>query len=322
VLSRVKLISEPWDIGPGGYQLGNHPPGFSEWNDRYRDTLRRYWRGDSGQRPDLAKRLSGSSDFFWWRRPSASINHITSHDGAPLADIVSYEGKYNEANGEGNRDGTFDNLSRNWGMEGPTDDPAINVMRARVARSLLVSLFCSLGTPMLLAGDEFGRSQGGNNNAYCQDNEISWLNWTLASEEAGASLLDFTSRLIALRRRHKILRIDKFLHGAEIEPGLRDLDWLDERNQLLTEEDWGNSEGRALVMRRTAELDDGSIEILALLLNGSEGPLEFTLPSEYRWQLLIDSADPTAESAPLEDPVRMVESRACTLVLARLEPTT
>jgi len=322
VLSRVKLISEPWDIGPGGYQLGNHPPGFSEWNDRYRDTLRRYWRGDSGQRPELAKRLSGSADFFGLRRPSASINHVTSHDGAPLADLVMYEGKYNEANGEDNRDGTSDNLSRNWGMEGPTEDPAINTIRDRVERSFLTSLFCSQGTPMLLAGDEFGRSQAGNNNAYCQDNEISWLDWSLLSSEAGETLFDFTRRLIALRRRFSILRGDKFVHGTEFAPGWRDLEWLDERNRPLAEEDWTNSQGRALVMRRAALKDDEKIEIVALLMNGSEDPLLFNLPEGIDWRILIDSGDPVLDNVLLEDAVVTVEAHACAVVMATLDVTT
>ncbi|HTE44804.1 MAG TPA: glycogen debranching protein GlgX, partial [Gemmatimonadaceae bacterium] len=169
-LQSVKIISEPWDIGPGGYQLGNHPPGFCEWNDRYRDTVRRYWRGDAGQRPEIARRLSGSDDIFGTkRRPTASINYVASHDGATLADLTMYEGKHNDANGEDNRDGAGDNLSNNWGVEGPTDDPDIIRLRDRVARSMLVTLFVSLGTPMLLAGDECGRTQQGNNNAYCQD---------------------------------------------------------------------------------------------------------------------------------------------------------
>ncbi len=317
VLSRVKLISEPWDIGPGGYQLGNHPPPFGEWNDRYRDTLRRYWRGDAGQRPDLAKRLSGSDDFFGVRRPSASINYIASHDGAPLADIVMYEGKHNEANGEDNRDGISDNLSRNWGVEGPSADAAINTMRERSKRSLLTALFCSLGTPMLLAGDEFGRSQRGNNNAYCQDNEISWLDWSLLSGDAGKSLLAFTSRLIALR--HKSLRGDKFLHGAEIAPGFRDLDWLDERNQILSEEDWANSQGRALVMRRASRRADGKVEVVALLMNGSEDTLDFHLPDTLGWQVLIDSAEPALEPVNLDGPLRAVQSHACVIVTTTLD---
>ncbi len=318
VLSRVKLISEPWDIGPGGYQLGNHPPPFGEWNDRYRDTLRRYWRGDAGQRPDVAQRLAGSADIFGRRRPSASVNYIASHDGAPLADIVMYEGKHNEANGEDNRDGISDNLSRNWGVEGPSDDAGIVAMRERTKRSLLMTLFCSLGTPMLLAGDEFGRSQKGNNNAYCQDNEISWLDWSQAAAEPGASLLAFARRLIALRRERPTLRGDKFLHGADVAPGYRDLDWLDERNQILSGDDWGNGDGRALVMRRAAKREDGGIELLALLMNGSEDALDFHLPDNLQWKVLLDSAEPTLETADIGRPCWTVQGHACAIVTASL----
>ena len=187
MLARVKLISEPWDIGPGGYQLGHHPPGFAEWNDRFRDSIRRFWRGDTGQRGEFAARLAGSSDLFdrRARRPWASVNFAASHDGYTLADVVSYVEKHNEANGEDNRDGHDDNYSANWGAEGPTDDRAINETRARVQRGLLATVFFSHGTPMLLAGDEFGRTQRGNNNAYCQDNEISWLDWQQARLAAG-----------------------------------------------------------------------------------------------------------------------------------------
>ena len=319
VLSRVKLISEPWDIGPGGYQLGNHPPGFSEWNDRYRDTVRRYWRGDGGQRPDLAKRLSGSEDYFGSRRPTATINYIASHDGAPLADLVMYEGKHNEANGEDNRDGISDNIARNWGAEGPSDDPQINTMRERVKRSLLMTLFCSCGTPMLLAGDEFGRSQHGNNNAYCQDNEISWLDWNAAAAPAGASLIAFTTRLIGLRHKYPALRDDKFLHGAEIAPGYHDLEWLDERNQILSQEDWENSNGRALVMRRAAKNANGKTDVFALLMNSSEDAIEFVLPEALRWQVLIDSADANLNATVLDGPRHHVQAHGCVLLLATLD---
>ncbi|MEI9994176.1 MAG: glycogen debranching protein GlgX [Rhizomicrobium sp.] len=314
-LAGVKLISEPWDIGPGGYQLGNHPPGFSEWNDRYRDTVRRYWRGDPDQRPDLAERLSGSSDFFALRRPSASINYIASHDGAPLADLTLYEGKHNEANGEENRDGISDNLSRNWGVEGPSDDPQVNEMRARMRRSLLATLFWSRGVPMLLAGDELGRTQKGNNNAYCQDDEISWLDWSAAD----AALIAWTARLIALRREFAGLREDRFRHGQEIAPGFRDLDWLDERGEILSDEDWQNPEGRALVMRRTSRRADGKVEIIALLMNGSEDALEFALPEAFDWRVVFDGAAPDREPGACGGKSCKVESHACVMVAALLE---
>jgi glycogen operon protein len=312
VLAPVKLISEPWDIGPGGYQLGNHPPGFSEWNDRYRDTLRRYWRGDPGQRPDLAERLSGSSDLFALRRPSASINYVASHDGAPLADLTMYEGKHNEANGEENRDGVSDNLARNWGIEGPSEDAEIETMRARMRRSLLTTVFWSRGTPMLLAGDEFGRSQKGNNNAYCQDDEISWLDWA----KADGGLIDWTARLIALRRQFAGLREDKFRHGKEVIPGFRDLDWLDERNEILSEDDWANAEGRALVMRRTSKRNDGKIEVIALLMNSAEKAIDFALPENFAWQVVLDSAAPDRGSAPLGAHTCSVEAHACLMLMA------
>ncbi len=201
-LEPVKLISEPWDIGPGGYQLGNHPPGLAEWNGRYRDDARRFWKGDSGMRGAIAARLHGSADLFdhQHRKPWASVNFITAHDGFTMADLVSYNGKHNDANGEDNRDGADDNHSNNWGAEGPTDDPAIVATRAKVHRSMLMTLLLSHGTPMILGGDEFGRTQHGNNNAYCQDSEISWFDWSLADAEAGRAMTAFTSRLIAFAR--------------------------------------------------------------------------------------------------------------------------
>jgi glycogen operon protein len=315
LLASIKLIAEPWDIGPGGYQLGNHPPGFSEWNDRYRDTVRRYWRGDPGQRPDIAERLAGSSDLFALRRPSASVNFIAAHDGAPLADLTMYEGKHNEANGEDNRDGTDDNLSRNWGVEGPSDDPAINAMRVRVRRSMLATLFWSRGTPMLLAGDELGRTQQGNNNAYCQDDEISWIDW----RKADSALIDFTARLIALRRQSPMLHEDRFRHGNMIAPGFRDLDWLDERNLLLSDEDWQNPEGRALMARRAMRRLDGMIEIMVLLINSAEKAISFTLATGPRWRLLLDSAAPERSETALDKPIYKVEAHACAILGAVVE---
>jgi glycogen operon protein len=320
VLNRVKLISEPWDIGPGGYQLGNHPPPFSEWNDRYRDTVRRYWRGDSGQRPELARRLSGSADIFASRRPTASINYLASHDGSPLGDLVMYEGKHNEANGEDNRDGASDNLSCHWGVEGPTDDETVTALRERVKRSMLLSLFASLGTPMLLAGDEFGNSQGGNNNAYCQDNEISWLDWSRLQSPLGAAQAEFTARLIALRKRYAGLRSAKFLFGEETSPGFRNLDWLDERGNTLSEDDWANGEAHALIMRRAIWDGDGKIEVLSLLLNGSEKAIEFSLHSNWPWQLLVDTAFPDREPGPYEGASYTVEDRSAALFTALVEP--
>src|SRR3954454_13291813 len=208
ILSRVKLISEPWDIGPGGYQLGQHPPGFAEWNDRFRDSTRRFWRGDTGQRGEAAARIAGSSDLFERRarRPWASVNFVASHDGYTLQDVVSYIEKHNQANGEDNRDGHSENYSANWGVEGPTDDPAILEMRRRVQRGVLATVFFSHGTPMLLAGDEFGRTQRGNKHAYCQDNEISWLDWKQADTPEDIELAYFVARLIRIRHDNPVLR--------------------------------------------------------------------------------------------------------------------
>ena len=320
VLNRVKLISEPWDIGPGGYQLGNHPPPFGEWNDRYRDTLRRYWRGDGGQRPELARRLSGSADIFAARRPTASINYLASHDGAPLGDLVMYEGKHNEANGEDNRDGASDNLSCHWGVEGPSDSEAIVALRERVKRSMLLSLFASLGTPMLLAGDEFGNSQGGNNNAYCQDNEISWLDWSQLKSPEGTTQTDFTARVIALRHLYGAMRSAKFLFGEDVTPGFRNLDWLDERSQTLSEDDWAYGEARALIMRRARWDGDGKIEVLSLLLNASEKAIVFSLNSNWPWQFLIDTAYPERKPGPFEGATYTVEDRSAALFTALVEP--
>ena len=304
VLQRTKLISEPWDVGPGGYQLGNHPPGFAEWNDRYRDAVRRYWRGDPDLRGELAARLAGSGDLFdrRARRPWASINYVASHDGFTLADLTSYEQRHNEANLEENRDGHGENLSRNWGHEGPTDDPAVEALRARVRRSMLLTLFGSHGTPMLLAGDEYGRTQHGNNNAYCQDNEMSWLDWTQARSADGKAQIDFVRRLIALRRRHKLLRSRRYLYGEPVAPDLPDIDWWDERGVRLGPEDWGNAQGRALNMRLARRRGDARIEILCLLLNSSQESLVFTLPppSASR-RLLIDSAHPELAEIEIRD---------------------
>jgi isoamylase len=328
-LQRLKLITEPWDIGPGGYQLGQFPPGFAEWNDKYRDGMRRYWRGDSGLRGEVAARLSGSGDLFdrRSRRPWATVNYLASHDGYTLNDVVSYEQRHNEANGEDNKDGHSENFSCNWGVEGPTDDPTITATRDRVRRSMLVTLLTALGTPMLLAGDEFGRTQGGNNNAYCQDNELNWLDWKTAASEHGQAILAFTSRLTALRHKYPVLRASTFLYGQEeIEPGVLDVDWFDERGGHLSPEDWGNPEGRALTMRRASRLNDGTVEIMTLLMNASPVPLTFKLPepSTFSRRMLIDSADPEAEERDLEAGDTLeVKDRAAVLfvsVLTRREP--
>ncbi|HVF92969.1 MAG TPA: glycogen debranching protein GlgX [Sphingomonas sp.] len=304
VLGKLKLIAEPWDVGPGGYQLGNFPPGFAEWNDKYRDTVRKFWRGDESQRADLAARLSGSGDLFdrRARRPWASVNMLAAHDGYTLADTVMYEERHNDANGENNADGHSNNCSRNWGEEGPTVDPMIAAARARVMRSMLTTLLASLGTPMLLAGDEFGRTQLGNNNAYCQDNEISWLDWSAADSADGQALIEFTTRLTALRRRFAVLRSNAYFYGdADQGHGINDIEWCDERGHPLSPDDWQNPEGRALAMQRAQRRDDGSVEAVSLLLNGSEDPITFALPSAATRTLLIDSALPEQEEAEIGD---------------------
>jgi isoamylase len=298
LLGSLKLISEPWDVGPGGYQVGNHPPGFAEWNGKFRDSVRRYWKSDDGIRGALAAALQGSAELFdrGRRRPWASLNFVTAHDGFTLQDTVSYESKHNEANGEDGRDGTDQNDSRNWGVEGPSEDPAIVELRDRNKRNLLATLFLAFGTPMLVAGDEFGRSQNGNNNAYCQDNEISWLDWSLLRGGNGAALRDFTARLIAIRRRHPAFQGHYFQHGRiEFAPGLQDICWFDERGTELAQEDWDNASARLLGLRRVAALGDKRLEIALLLFNSDSAEHEFTLPQpalDYR--LLADSANPDA----------------------------
>jgi glycogen operon protein len=320
-LSRLKLISEPWDIGPGGYQLGNHPPGFAEWNDKYRDTVRRYWRGDAGMRPEIAQRLSGSADLFGVdgaRKPWASVNYVASHDGMTLHDLVSYAHKHNEANGEDNADGTSENYSSNWGMEGPSDDERIAELRERTKRAMLVTLFTSLGTPMLLGGDEFGRTQQGNNNAYCQDNEISWLDWQRGSLPANATLAAFAERLIALRRHYGIFRSRHFLHGRdEILPGVLDVEWLDERGQRLSPEDWSNGEGRALVMG-LAGREHETTEYGLVLMNASDRPLDFHLPAGFAWRLLLDSSDPHKPEGPLAGNIYSLADRSAAVAIANI----
>jgi isoamylase len=320
-LSRLKLISEPWDIGPGGYQLGNHPPGFAEWNDKYRDTVRRFWRGDSGMRPEIAGRLSGSADLFGVdgaRKPWASINYIASHDGMTLHDLVSYSQKHNEANGENGADGHSENFSNNWGAEGPTEDEGIVTIRERVKRSMLVTLFTSLGTPMLLAGDEMGRTQQGNNNAYCQDDEISWVDWNFGRSPQSVALTAFTGRLAAIRHAHAIFRARHFLHGnEEVVAGVLDIDWLDERGQRLSPEDWSNVEGRALVMALAAAEEDQT-ELAAVLMNASDRPLDFHLPDERQWRVLLDSSDPEKSERNLSGNSYTLPDRAAAIVITNI----
>jgi len=320
VLSRLKLIAEPWDVRPGGYQLGIHPPGFSEWNDRFRDGVRRFWRGDSRQRADLAARLSGSGELFdrRRRRPTASVNFVAAHDGFTLHDLVSYEKKHNEANGEHNRDGHNENFSRNWGVEGPVTDPEILATREQVKRAMLMTLFVSHGTPMLLAGDEFGRTQRGNNNAYCQDNGVSWLDWRMAGTRRGQSLMQFIARAAALRRRYVTLRSATFLHGwTEPLPGLSDIGWFDESGAPLATAEWHNPEGRLLALRRAAKVEGDAVEVTLLLINGDAEDCLFTLPlPAFPWIAMLDSADPDAPGASVQGEAVTVSARSARLLVA------
>jgi glycogen operon protein len=303
-LAGVKLIAEPWDVGPGGYQLGNFPPGWAEWNDRYRDVVRRFWRGDEGMLPELAGRISGSSDVFErrGRRPWASVNFVTAHDGFTLEDLVSYDGKHNWANGEGNRDGHSANYSWNHGVEGTTGNPGIRALRARQKRNLLATLFLSQGTPMILAGDELGQSQGGNNNAYCQDNETAWVNWEGTREgDDAAGFKDFVARLIALRKAHPVLRRPDFMHGRSLSPdGLKDIVWYVPEGVEKTAEQWRDSHARCVGLllngHAGAPLDaDGSPEedgVLLIVLNAHHDVVSFvlpTLPCGRGWRLMLDT---------------------------------
>jgi glycogen operon protein len=319
MISRVKLISEPWDIGPGGYQLGQHPPGFAEWNDRYRDGLRRFWRGDAGQRPDFAARLAGSSDLFdrRARRPWASVNYAASHDGYTLADTVSYVERHNESNRESTQDGHNENYSANWGVEGPTQDLQILDTRAHVQRAMLATTFFAHGTPMLLAGDEFGRSQQGNNNAYCQDNELSWLDWKQAASPEGQALAAFVARLLALRHAHPVLRCRHFMHGKEQPaPGIADISWFDQQGEAVSVEAWNNPDERVIVLRRAARDEEGAVPALTLFLNPTGEGLTFRIPPPHvPMRMLIDTDKPDAPERELTGETIDVAARSAVLVI-------
>jgi isoamylase len=308
VLAGVKLIAEPWDVGPGGYQVGNFGPPWSEWNDRYRDSVRRYWRGDEGLLPEFAARLAGSADFFdhRGRRASTSINFITAHDGFTLNDLVSYTDKHNEANGEDNRDGHNENYSQNHGVEGPTDDAAIVSARRQAARNLMATLILSQGTPMILSGDEFLRSQNGNNNTYCQDNELNWITWENLPAEAEA-MNAFTRRLIALRHKHPILRAESFLHGQVSADGLKDITWYSPSGSEMTSDQWSDNLARCaglmLVAHAPPGRDAAQATILLLLTNAHTDTVAFTLPVlgvGSQWRKLIDTTAPDAEESAVD----------------------
>jgi glycogen operon protein len=295
VLSRTKLIAEPWDVGDGGYRVGGFPPGWSEWNDQFRDTVRAFWRGDAGQVPRLTQVMTGSREIFEpsGRHPWASVNFVCAHDGFTLQDLVSYNERHNEANGENNQDGHGHNLSWNCGVEGPTDDPEILALRARMKRNLLATVLFSQGVPMLLMGDELSRSQGGNNNAYAQDNEISWLDW-----EAGAAVdpdfLSFTRTAIALRKRYDAFRRRAFLTGATLPfNGLKDVYWLAPEGHEMTMEDWGDGQRRTFGMQIGNDAADG--ERFLLLFNAAPDLVEFRLPQDFpngTWVQVFDTSLP------------------------------
>ncbi|MEX2442414.1 MAG: glycogen debranching protein GlgX [Alkalispirochaeta sp.] len=300
VLSRTKLIAEPWDVGPDGYQVGGFPPGWSEWNDKYRDTVRRFWKGDVGLLGDLASRLSGSSDIYnsRGRRPWASINYITAHDGFTLRDLVSYNEKHNTANGENNRDGHDHNHSWNYGVEGPTNDTGIRRLRLQQMFNMMGTLLLSQGVPMLTAGDELGRSQGGNNNAYCQDNEISWMPWADLGPDS-AEMLQFTRRMIDLRRRHIVLRRSRFFHGQQI-PGteVRDVVWLRPDGEEMQEDDWHSHKLRSLQVLISGEAGSRFLsetgqqepdDTFLLILHAGAKRRRFTTPNSIpgTWKLEI-----------------------------------
>ncbi len=301
VLGTVKLIAEPWDCGPGGYQVGGFPPGWAEWNDKFRDTVRDFWKGDAPASA-MTQRMCASSDFFnqQGRRPWASVNFITAHDGFTLNDLVTFNEKHNEANGEDNQDGSNDNRSWNCGVEGPTDDPEINQLRERQIRNMLATLLLSQGTPMILAGDEFGRTQQGNNNAYCQDNEISWLNWDMA--EKGKSLTKFVQKLIGLRHKYPILRRNLFLNGEYVEElDLKDVAWINANGKEMEDEHWGDSDMRCFGMlldgraQTTGIRQRGHEATLLLVVNVYHDLVNFVMPASSagdEWTLLIDTNEP------------------------------
>ena len=313
VVSQVKLIAEPWDVGEGGYQVGNFPPLWTEWNGKYRDTVRDFWRGQPATLPEFASRLTGSSDLYETsgRRPVASINFVTCHDGFTLADLVSYNGKHNEGNGEDNRDGTDDNRSWNCGVEGPAEDPEVNELRARQQRNFLVTLFLSQGVPMLLAGDEISRTQAGNNNAYCQDNEISWVDWSRAAGER--DLLAFTQKVARLRRRHPVFRRRRFFTGAYRETGdgtggesAVDIAWLTPAGDEMTEADWRASYAKSVAVFLNGSAitepdprgDPVTDKKFLLLFNAGPDPITFTIPEARLgtdWEIVLDTETPRGD---------------------------
>jgi isoamylase len=312
VLSQVKLIAEPWDVGAGGYQVGNFPVLWSEWNGKYRDTVRRFWKGDGDTLAEFATRLSGSSDLYQndGRKPSASINFITCHDGFTLHDLVSYNDKHNEANGEDNQDGANDNNSWNCGAEGPTDDPAINALRWQQQRNFLTTLLLSQGVPMLLAGDEFSHTQQGSNNTYCQDNERTWLNWELSAEQQ--AFYDFVRSVIRLQRTQPVFQRRKFFLGRPIRgEDILDISWFEPSGEEMTEEAWNTGYARCLGVRWAGDLigetDENGVPIVGdtilLLMNAHHDAIPFTLPAlkdGQQWERLLNTAEGSAAPSPVD----------------------
>jgi glycogen operon protein len=332
-ISTVKLIAEPWDIGPGGYQVGNFPPLWTEWNGKFRDTARDFWRGEPSTLGEFASRLTGSADLYQddGRRPVASINFVTCHDGFTLTDLVSYNEKHNEANGEENRDGESFNRSWNCGTEGPTDDPGILALRAKQRRNFLVTLMLAQGVPMLGHGDELGRTQHGNNNAYCQDNELSWVDWENVDEQ----LLEFTRRLTAFRAEHRVFRRRRFFTGKPVRRAdgtpIPDMEWFTFDGRVMTENDWGADFGRSIALflngdgirERSPIGERHSDDSFVLFFNGSEIMLEFAVPPpDYgeKWQVMIDTTQPTGVGEELVVPAsgKIPVPDRSVLVLGRL----
>jgi glycogen operon protein len=329
VISQVKLIAEPWDLGEGGYQVGNFPILWSEWNGKYRDSVRRFWKGDGGMVSDFATRFCGSSDLYEWssRRPHASVNFVTCHDGFTLEDLVSYNEKHNEANGEENHDGSDDNQSWNCGVEGPTDDPNILELRDRKKRCFLATLMFSQGVPMLLGGDELGQTQKGNNNAYCQDNELTWLHWDL--NERQQSLLRFVKRVIAIYHEQPVFQRRRFFHGEAIEgTAAPDIAWLDPDGTEMTSEAWKKAWVRSVgvvLFGTNIDIDEHGEEIsgdtLVILFNADhQNKVPFTLPlldEKEVWELLLDTARADATKEIVQGG-QTYELGTCALALLRI----
>ncbi|MGH9001693.1 MAG: glycogen debranching enzyme, partial [Acidimicrobiia bacterium] len=313
VISQGKLIAEPWGVGPGGYQVGNFPPLWSEWNGKYRDTVRDFWRGEPATLPEFASRLTGSSDLYQGdgRRPSASVNFVTAHDGFTLGDLVSYNDKHNEANGEGNRDGESHNRSWNCGAEGDTDDPEVKSLRRRQQRNFLATLFLSQGVPMILAGDEMGRTQSGNNNAYCQDNEISWVDWSCREEYE--DLLALASRLSAFRREHPVLHRRRWFFGRPLRgSGVSDMAWFSPDGTEMSDEDWNSGFAKSLAVFLNGDAipdpdprgDRITDDSFLLLFNAHHEHLHFTVPNGKfgeRWVVVLDTDNLPAASSETEN---------------------